>query len=46
MGRCLSDPHGIMYKVRFVGAWIKRRKGVVGSRKIKSDKLREHQYRD
>ena len=29
-----------------VGAWIKRREVVVGARRIRSEKLREHQYRE
>ena len=35
-----------MCKVRLVGIWIKRREVVVGARRIKSKKLREHQYRE
>ena len=27
-----------------MGAWIKRREVVTGARRIRSDKLREHQY--
>ena len=29
-----------------VGAWIKKREVVVGARRIRSEKLREHQYRE
>ena len=29
-----------------VGAWIKRSEVVVGARRIRSKKLREHQYRE
>ena len=46
MGRGLSDYHVVLYKVRLVGAWIKRREEVVGARSIRSEKLREHQYRE
>ena len=27
-----------------MGTWIKRREGVTGARRIRSEKLREHQY--
>ena len=46
MERGLSDHHVVLYKIRLVGTWIKRRKVVVGSRRIRSKKLREHQYRE
>ena len=46
MGRGLSDHHAVLCKVRLEGTWIKRRKVVVGPRKIRRDKLREHQYRE
>ena len=46
MGCSLSDHHVILCKVRLVGAWIKRREVVVGARKIKSEKMRKHQYRE
>ena len=45
MGRGLSDHH-VLCKVRLVGAWIKRRELVIGARGIRSEKLREHQYRE
>ena len=45
MGPGLSDHYVVLYKVRLVGAWIKRREVVVGARRIRSEKLREHQYR-
>ena len=45
MGRGLSEHHVVMCKVRLVGVWIKRRVVVVGARRIKSEKLREHQYK-
>ena len=45
MGRGLSDHHVVLCKVRLVGAWIKRREVVVGARRTRSEKLREHQYR-
>ena len=39
-------PYVVLCKVRLVGAWIKKREVVVGARKIRSEKLREHQYRE
>ena len=45
MGRGLSDHHVVLCKVRLVGAWSKRREVVVGARRIRSDKLKELQYR-
>ena len=44
MGRGLSDHHVVVCKVRLVSAWIKRREGVNGARRIRSGKLREDQY--
>ena len=44
MGRGLPDHHVILCKVRLVGAWVKRRKVVV--RRIRSENLREHQYKE
>ena len=46
MGRDLSDHYVVLCKVRLVGAWIKRREVVVEVRRIRSEKLREHQYRE
>ena len=46
MGRGLSDYHVVLWNVRLVGAWIKRRKVVVGTRRIRSEKLREDRYRE
>ena len=46
MGRGLSDHHVVLYKVSLVGAWIKRREVVIGVRRIRSEKMREHQYRE
>ena len=40
----LSHHHFVLCKVRLVGAWVKRRDVVVGIRRIRSEKLREHQY--
>ena len=37
----LPDHYVVLYNVKLVGAWIKRREVVVGPRK-----LREHQYRE
>ena len=45
-GRGLSEHHAVLCKVRVVGAWIKRREVVVGGRRIKSENLKEHQYRE
>ena len=41
-----SNHHVVLCKVRLVGAWIKRRGVVIGARRIRSEKLREHQYRE
>ena len=46
MGRGISDHHVILCKVRLVGTWIKRREVVDRARRIRSEKLREHQYRE
>ena len=46
MGRGTSDLHVVLCKVRLVGAWIKKREVVVRVRGIRSEKLREHQYRE
>ena len=46
MGRDLSDHHEVLCKVRLVGTWIKRKEVGVGARRIKSEKLREHQCRE
>ena len=46
MGSGLSDHYVVLCKVRLVGAWIKRREVVVGARRIRIKKLREHQYRE
>ena len=45
IGRSLSDHHAVLCKVRLVGSWIKRREGVDGTRRIRSEKLREYQHR-
>ena len=46
MGCGLSDHYVVLCNVRLVGAWIKRRGVVVCARRIRSAKLREHQYRE
>ena len=46
MGRGLSAHYVVLCKVMLVGACIKRREVVVEARRIRSDKLREHQYRE
>ena len=45
MGRGLSDHYVVLYKVILLGAWIKRTEVVVGARKIRSEKVSDHQYR-
>ena len=45
MGCGLSDRHVVLCKDRLAGEWIKRRKMVVGAKRIRSKKLRKHQYR-
>ena len=45
MGRGLSDHYVVLCKVRFVEAWIKRRDVVVRTGRIRSEELREHQYK-
>ena len=46
MGRSLSNHYVLLGKVRLVTAWIKRKEVVAGARRIRSEKLREHQYRE
>ena len=46
IGRGLLDQHVVLCKVRLVEARIKRREVVVGAKRIRSEKLREHQYRE
>ena len=46
MGRGLSDHYVVLCKVRLVEAWIKRREVEVRARRIRSEKLREYQYRE
>ena len=43
MGRRISDHYVVLCTVRFVGTWIKRREVMDGARRIRSEKLREHQ---
>ena len=43
MRRGLSGHHVVLCKVRLVDTWI-RREMVNGVRRIRSEKLREHQY--
>ena len=45
MERGLSDHHVVLCKLRLVGTWSKRREVMVGERKIRSEKLRQDQYR-
>ena len=46
MGRGLSEHYVVLCKVRLVRAWIKRREVELGARRIRSEKLREHQYKE
>ena len=46
MGHDLSDHYVVLCKFRLVGAWITRIEVVVEARRIRSEKLREHQYRE
>ena len=46
MGLGLADHYVVLCKVRLLGALIKRREVVVRARKIRSEKLGEHQYRE
>ena len=39
IGRGLSDHHVVLCKFKLVGAWIKRREVVNGSRRIRIEKL-------
>ena len=43
MGQDLSDHHVVLCKIWLVGACIKRREVVIGGRRIRSKKLKEHQ---
>ena len=46
MGRGISDHHVVLCKVRMVGTWIERREVMDRARRIISEKLWEHQYRE
>ena len=46
MGRSLSKHYVVLCKLRLEGAWIKRREVVVRTRRVKSEKLREHHFRE
>ena len=46
IGRGLSDQHAVLCKLKLAGAWIKRREVVAGPTRIRSQKLRIHQYRE
>ena len=43
MRQRISNHYVLLCKVRLVGAWIKRREVVFEDRRIRSEKLREHQ---
>ena len=38
----LTEHYVLLCIVRLVGAWIKKREVVIGARRIRSEKLREH----
>ena len=42
----LSNHYVVLCKVRLVAALIKRREVMVGYRRIRNEKRREHQYRE
>ena len=42
----ISEHYVVLCKVKLVEAWIKRREVVIGARRIRSKKLRKHQYRE
>ena len=42
----ILDHHVVLCKVRLVGTWIKRGEVVGRARRIRSEKLRIHQYRE
>ena len=44
IGRGFSDHNVVLYKVKLVEVWIKMGELVVGARRIRSEKLRKHQY--
>ena len=46
MGQGPSDYLAVLYNIRLVWAWIKRREVLDGARRIRSEKLREHQDRE
>ena len=46
MGRSLLDNHVVLCKVRLVETWIKKREVVDRARRIRTEKLREYQYRE
>ena len=45
IGRVHLDHHDVLCKVSLVRTWIKRREVMYGATRIRSEKLREHQYR-
>ena len=45
VGRGISDHHFVLCKVRLVGTWIKKREVVDRAKRIRSEKLIEHQCR-
>ena len=46
MGRGISDHHVLLCKVRLVETWMMKKEVLDGARRIRSEKLREHQYRE
>ena len=46
MGRCLSGHHVVLCKVTLLGKWTKSREIVNRAWRIRSEKLRKHQYKE
>ena len=46
VGRGLSDHYVVLWKFKLLGTWIKWREILDGARKIRNEKLREHQYKE
>ena len=44
IGRSLSNSDAVLYQVRLVGMWIRRREVVNGTRRNRSEKYRKYQY--
>ena len=46
IGRGLLDHRVVLCYARLVVAWIRRRDVVDGARRVRSEKLKKHQYRE